>query len=49
MPEVKGSILVIDDDRGMRELLEELLLEEGYETESVSTGALALQRLGQRG
>ena len=48
MPEARGSILIVDDDREMRELLEELLEEEGYEAESVAGGAFALQRLDRR-
>jgi DNA-binding NtrC family response regulator len=48
MPEVKGEVLIVDDDREMRELLKELLEEEGYETESVPSGEVALQRLGRK-
>lgn len=48
MPESKGTVLVVDDDRGMRELLEDLLREEGYETESVESGDVAAQCLRRK-
>jgi len=41
----KKRILIIDDDEGMRSLLEDFFEEEGYETESVENGAEALHKL----
>jgi DNA-binding NtrC family response regulator len=43
MSEVKGSVLIVDDDLEMRTLIEEFLQEEGYDAESVSRGDLALK------
>lgn len=48
MAGIEGTILVVDDDREMRELLEDLLREEGYETESVESGDRALSRLERK-
>ncbi len=45
MSEMKGSVLIVDDDREMRKLIEEFLQEEGYDAESVSSGDLALNSL----
>ncbi|MFQ5542763.1 MAG: sigma-54-dependent transcriptional regulator [Nitrospiria bacterium] len=42
---MKGSILVVDDDREMCQLLEDLLSEEGYRVESLQDGETALQML----
>lgn len=39
------TILVIEDDAGIREMLEEALTEEGYTVEAASDGLAALQRL----
>jgi len=44
-----GSILVVEDDPGMREALVALLEHEGYPTESVDDGHQALARLRERG
>ncbi len=41
------TVLVIDDDRDVRESLSELLREEGYETASASNGSEALQLLSR--
>ena len=41
----KGRILAIDDQRYFRELIEEMLTEEGYEAHSVASGEAALQVL----
>jgi DNA-binding NtrC family response regulator len=38
-------ILIIEDDKEMRSLLEDILDEEGFETESVSNGSDGLQEL----
>ncbi len=38
-------VLVVDDEREIREALVELLLDEGYEVSSASDGKEALQRL----
>jgi DNA-binding NtrC family response regulator len=42
-----GSVLVIDDEAGIRESLHTLLELEGYEVESASTGHEGLVRLGE--
>jgi len=45
---VSGSVLIIDDEAGIRESLETLLEMEGYDVETASTGEQGLNRLGQR-
>ncbi|MCS6885686.1 MAG: sigma-54 dependent transcriptional regulator [Acidobacteriota bacterium] len=40
----KGSILVVDDEEVMRDVLESLLLQEGYRVDLVSNGESALER-----
>ena len=40
-------ILIIEDDKEMRSLLEDILDEEGFETESVSNGSEGLQELAK--
>ncbi len=42
------SILIVDDEPGIRELLGQILGDEGYETEAVSSGEEALQVLEKR-
>jgi two-component system response regulator (stage 0 sporulation protein F) len=42
-----ARILIIEDDKEMRSLLEDILDEEGFETESVSNGSDGLQKLIQ--
>jgi len=44
--ESRGTILVVDDDREMRGLVSDLLLEEGYTTETVESGEAAVRRIG---
>ncbi len=39
------KILVVDDESGMRELLELLLLKHGYEVESAASGATAIEAI----
>ncbi|HIE64907.1 MAG: sigma-54 dependent transcriptional regulator [Nitrospira sp.] len=48
MSEAKGSVLIVDDDREMRKLIEEFLQEEGYDAESVASGDLAIRSLQVR-
>lgn len=48
MTHQKGSVLVVDDDQEMRELLSDLLREEGYQSESVQSGEEALQILERK-
>jgi DNA-binding NtrC family response regulator len=43
-----GSILIIDDEAGIRESLETLLEFEGYSVESAETGEDGLARLSER-
>jgi len=45
---MSGSVLIIDDEAGIRESLETLLEMEGYDVETASTGEQGLNRLGQR-
>ena len=41
----KAKILVVDDDPSIRELLRELLFEEGYKVKMAQNGKEALQRI----
>ena len=43
-----GRVMVIDDDRGVREILSLALSEEGYDVESAMDGAEGLAMLGRR-
>ena len=43
-----GNILVVDDEPSSRELVDIILSEDGYETEAVSGGREALERLAAR-
>jgi CheY-like chemotaxis protein len=43
-----ATILLVDDDRGTLELLEETLRSAGYETQSVQSGARALEVLSSK-
>ena len=43
-----GSILVVDDESGIRESLSALLCEEGYSVETVASGEECLDRLDER-
>ncbi|MFQ5949490.1 MAG: sigma-54-dependent transcriptional regulator [Nitrospiria bacterium] len=45
MSENLGSVLIVDDDREMRELLKEFLCEEGYDAEAVPSGEVAMKSL----
>jgi len=45
MPDTKFDILVVDDEAMMRELLEDLLVLEGYKVESAENGEAALRKL----
>lgn len=40
-----GKALIIEDDEGMRSLLEDFFKEEGFETDSVEEGTYALKKL----
>jgi CheY-like chemotaxis protein len=44
-PAPRGPILVVEDDRAIRETLSDILAGEGYAVETISNGLLALQRL----
>ncbi|PWB46864.1 MAG: two-component system response regulator OmpR, partial [Nitrosomonadales bacterium] len=44
----KEHILVVDDDPGLRELLQQYLTEQGYEVAAVNDGAQMEQHLAQR-
>ena len=48
MPESKGSLLVIDDEPGIRESLEALLTDEGYSVELAPTGEGGLRFLDKK-
>ena len=43
-----ASILIVDDERGIRESLGALLRDEGYEVEAVATGEECLKQLDNR-
>src|SRR5579862_9382928 len=43
-----ASILIVDDERGIRESLGALLRDEGYDAESVGSGEECLERLDRR-
>ncbi len=43
-----ASILIVDDEQGIRESLGALLRDEGYETETVASGEECLERLEKR-
>ena len=45
---MKGKILIADDERTIRETVSMILNEEGYETDTVSNGKEALQRLEEK-
>ena len=45
---VKHSILIVDDEPGIRESLEAVLRDEGYRAEAVESAEAALEWLGQR-
>lgn len=47
-PRSKGSILVVDDEPGIRETLTGILEDEGYEVESAADGEACLERLAAR-
>lgn len=42
---MKDKILFVDDDEGLRDLYEEVLVEEGYEVLTARNGKEALQKL----
>ena len=48
MPDLKGSLLVIDDEPGIREALEALLTDEGYAVELAATGEAGLRLLDRK-
>jgi two-component system, chemotaxis family, chemotaxis protein CheY len=43
----RGEVLLVDDDRDIRETVAELLREEGYSVHIVSSGAAAVEHLKQ--
>jgi DNA-binding response OmpR family regulator len=44
-----GTLLVVDDDEGIRDFIEATLSDEGYEVRSAPNGRAALELLGPRG
>ncbi|HEV2494608.1 MAG TPA: sigma-54 dependent transcriptional regulator [Terriglobia bacterium] len=44
----KGAILVVDDERRQREIYRDILQDEGYQTETASSGEAALHLLAQK-
>jgi CheY-like chemotaxis protein len=44
-PSARRTLLLVEDDRDICEIVEQVLAEEGYETVIVSNGAAALQHL----
>ena len=49
MPDRPAQILVAEDDPGMQQLLQRILVQEGYEVELVGDGLAAMARLGETG
>ena len=45
---MQASILIVDDEEGIRESLGALLRDEGYEVESAASGEECLERLDRR-
>ena len=45
---MSGSVLVVDDDRDIREALVQILTEEGFEVTSAGDGAQALAEISRR-
>src|ERR1700745_4279228 len=45
---ISGTVLIIDDEAGIRESLQTLLELEGYDVETAATGQQGLNRIGQR-
>ncbi len=43
-----NAILIVDDERGIRETLRGVLEDEGFEVEAVATGAEALEAMQKR-
>jgi CheY-like chemotaxis protein len=43
----RGHVLIVDDDRAIRELLADVLADEGYEARSAENGEVAVQVLGE--
>ena len=48
MPEDKNRVLVVDDEPGMRDFLEIMLRKDGYEVDTASDGAEAIDRIEQK-
>jgi DNA-binding NtrC family response regulator len=48
LPSPAGSVLIIDDEAGIRESLQTLLELDGYEVESAAAGDEGLARIGER-
>jgi two-component system response regulator PilR (NtrC family) len=44
----KNKILVVDDEKSMREFLEIMLRRDGYDVESAESGAIALEKIEKR-
>ncbi len=49
MPELRGRLLIVDDDEQVREALSELLQEAGYACATAGNGLEAVQRMRQAG
>ncbi len=49
MPEARTSILVVDDDTDLLEVLQELFRDEGYEVRTASSGSAALESVREHG
>jgi len=45
--EHKGRILIVEDEKSMREVLKILLEEEGYDTTSAADGLQAIEKIQQ--
>ena len=47
-PNLKGSIVIVDDERRQREIYRDILQDQGYETETAPSGEAALRLLAQK-
>jgi len=44
-PNLRGAVLIVDDDPGVRQLLEDVVVEQGYKATAVESGERALEEL----
>jgi len=44
-PNLRGAVLIVDDDPGVRQVLEDVVVEQGYKAVAVESGERALEEL----